>query len=76
MGGGARLPDHAALQTYRWPMANGLRESEILLSNVTSGLIYAASSARDLNDPQIDQYWRRTRGSTEWTILNVSKFLN
>lgn len=75
---GARLPDHAALQTYRVmaPMAYA-KIKNIIERNVTSGLIYLPSSARDLNNPQIDQYRRNTYVAlTEWTMLNVSKFLN
>lgn len=54
---GAYLPDHAALQTYRVmaPMAYA-KIKNIIERNVTSGLIYLPSSARDLNNPQIDQY--------------------
>ncbi len=55
--GKRRLPDHAALQTYRVmaPMAYA-KIKNIIERNVTSGLIYLPSSARDLNNPQIDQY--------------------
>ncbi|WP_097436569.1 4-hydroxyphenylacetate 3-monooxygenase, oxygenase component [Escherichia coli] len=51
---GAYLPDHAALQTYRVlaPMAYA-KIKNIIERNVTSGLIYLPSSARDLNNPQI-----------------------
>ncbi len=73
---GARRRDHAALQTYR-DGPNGLMKikNNIIERNVTSGLIYLPSSARDLNNPQIDQYRRNTYAAlTEWTMLNVSKF--
>ena len=59
------LPDHAALQTYRVlaPMAYA-KIKNIIERNVTSGLIYLPSSARDLNNPQIDQYLAKyVRGS-------------
>ena len=54
---GAYLPDHAALQTYRVlaPMAYA-KIKNIIERNVTSGLIYPPSSARDLNntaDPRV-----------------------
>lgn len=54
---GAYLPDHAALQTYRVmaPMAYA-KIKNIIERNVTSGLIYLPSSARDLNNPQINEY--------------------
>ena len=49
---GAWLPDHAALQTYRVmaPMAYA-KIKNIIERNVTSGLIYLPSSARDPNNP-------------------------
>jgi 4-hydroxyphenylacetate 3-monooxygenase len=75
---GAYLPDHAALQTYRVmaPMAYA-KIKNIIERNVTSGLIYLPSSARDLNNPQIDQYLAKyVRGSTAWITLNVSRSSN
>ncbi|QUI99360.1 hypothetical protein KCP74_21220 [Salmonella enterica subsp. enterica] len=45
----------------------------IIERNVTSGLIYLPS-ARDLNNPQIDQYREIRTALTEWTMLNVSNF--
>ncbi len=56
---GAYLPDHAALQTYRVlaPMAYA-KIKNIIERNVTSGLIYLPSSARDLNNPQSTSIWR------------------
>ncbi|WP_320407383.1 4-hydroxyphenylacetate 3-hydroxylase C-terminal domain-containing protein, partial [Klebsiella variicola] len=62
---GAYLPDHAALQTYRVmaPMAYA-KIKNIIERNVTSGLIYLPSSARDLNNPQINEYLAKyVRGS-------------
>lgn len=73
---GAYLPDHAALQTYRVmaPMAYA-KIKNIIERNVTSGLIYLPSSARDLNNPQIDQYRRSTCAApTGWIMSNASRF--
>lgn len=58
------------------PMAYA-KIKNIIERNVTSGLIYLPSSARDLNNPQIDQYLAKyVRGSNGMDMLNVSKFLN
>lgn len=74
---GAYLPDHAALQTYRVlaPMAYA-KIKNIIERNVTSGLIYLPSSARDLNNPQIDQYLAKyVRGSNGMDHVQRIKIL-
>ncbi|HAT3643354.1 TPA: Pyoverdin chromophore biosynthetic protein pvcC [Raoultella ornithinolytica] len=74
---GAWLPDHAALQTYRVmaPMAYA-KIKNIIERNVTSGLIYLPSSARDLNNPQIDQYLAKyVRGSNGMDHVERIKIL-
>lgn len=74
---GAYLPDHAALQTYRVmaPMAYA-KIKNIIERNVTSGLIYLPSSARDLNNPQIDQYLAKyVRGSNGMDHVERIKIL-
>lgn len=74
---GAYLPDHAALQTYRVmaPMAYA-KIKNIIERNVTSGLIYLPSSARDLNNPQIDQYLAKyVRGSNDMDHVERIKIL-
>lgn len=72
---GAYLLDHAALQTYRVmaPMAYA-KIKNIIERNVTSGLIYLPSSARDLNNPQIDQHRQVMRAPTVWITSNASRF--
>lgn len=56
---------------------NGLREDQnIIERNVTSGLIYLPSSARDLNNPQIDQYLAKyVRGSNGMDHVQRIKIL-
>ncbi|VTP63481.1 4-hydroxyphenylacetate 3-monooxygenase oxygenase component [Leclercia adecarboxylata] len=74
---GAYLPDHAALQTYRVmaPMAYA-KIKNIIERNVTSGLIYLPSSARDLNNPQIDKYLAKyVRGSNGMDHVERIKIL-
>ncbi|EET4952355.1 Pyoverdin chromophore biosynthetic protein pvcC [Escherichia coli] len=74
---GAYLPDHAALQTYRVlaPMAYA-KIKNIIERNVTSGLIYLPSSARDLNNPQLDQYLAKyVRGSNGMDHVQRIKIL-
>lgn len=75
---GAYLPDHAALQTYRVmaPMAYA-KIKNIIERNVTSGLIYLPSSARDLNNPQINEYRRNTCADrTAWITSSASRSSN
>ena len=72
---GAYLPDSAALQTYRVmaPMAY-TKVKHIIEKNVTSGLIYLPSSVRDMNNPEIDKYWRATCADrTVWITSSASR---
>lgn len=56
---------------------DGLRQDQnIIERNVTSGLIYLPSSARDLNNPQIDQYLAKyVRGSNGMDHVERIKIL-